>query len=64
MILDCPYRERMQCDSTTRNCQNCGWYPQEAERRRGLIDRGCFTVGKDGLKRLNVKKKRGKKNAD
>ena len=64
MILDCPHNERMQCESTTRNCPNCGWYPKEAERRRGLIDRGCFTVGKDGLKRLYVKKKRGKKHAD
>lgn len=64
MILDCPHIERLQCESTTRDCPNCGWYPKEAKRRRGLIDRGHFAVDKDGLKRLYVKKKRGKKNAD
>ncbi len=64
MLIDCPHNGRLICESTTRNCPNCGWYGPEAERRRDLIDRGRFAVDKDGLKRLNVKKKRGKKNAD
>ncbi len=44
-----------------RNCQNncghCGWNLKEAKRREKLIPSNKLTKGKDGLKRLIIKRK-------
>lgn len=42
-----------QCDGI---CQGCGWDFGEAARRKANIRNGGLQVGKDGLKRLHIKK--------
>lgn len=40
-----------------RYCARCGWYPEEAERRKRRIRAGLLIPNKDGLARLILWKK-------
>jgi hypothetical protein len=55
---DCPHTPGIMCD-TKSSCERCGWYPQEAERRKKMIADGQMSTGAWGRKWLRIKKKIG-----
>lgn len=44
-------------DRMGRGCKSCGWHVAEHERRLWLIRHGALKAGKDGLRRLRLRRK-------
>lgn len=39
--VDCPYNEGRECNPKKRDCENCGWNPAVAEKRKQAMEGGC-----------------------
>jgi hypothetical protein len=59
MEHDCHHTPGVICNGRDKRCERCGWYPQEAERRKKMIADGQMSTGAWGRKWFRIKKKIG-----